>query len=184
MNSLRLVLLFAAVLAHAGLATDAVVRSVSGQAESAAPGSKEMTPLREGQKLAPGTTVVTGADGEAVIVTTPGAAIHVQKSSRLVLRTNEFASESGKITNRRTVVDLQSGTLSALISKNDPKTTRFDVRTPQGVAAARGTFFGVTVEGQEAFVAVKEGKVGIQKVEPSKPADSKPVTKSDLQALR
>lgn len=170
-------------------AFDATVKSVQGRVEAAAPGSKEMAPIREGQKLAPGTTVVSGANGEAVILTAPGAAIHVQPSSRLVIQLNEFSEEKGKITNRKTVVDLQDGTLSALISKNDPKTTRFEVRTPQGVAAARGTFFGVTVQGEDSFVAVKEGKVGIQQPDKEKPAPAKPeeqkrAEKQDLHAAR
>lgn len=185
------VLVFALVLgAPSARAFDATVKSVKGRVQAAAPGAKEFAPLREGQKLAPGTTVATGADGEAVIVTTPGAAVHVQPSSRVVLQFNEFRSEGGKIANRKTVVDLQDGTLSALISKNDPKTTRFEVRTPQGVAAARGTFFGVTVKDGESFVAVKEGKVGIQQPEkdrPSPPPPSEPpkrVEAQDFHAMR
>ncbi len=188
-SALCLILFLAVMFAQVGLATDATVKSVQGRVEAAAPGSKEMAPIREGQKLAPGTTIVSSANGEAVILTSPGAAIHVQPSSRLVLQLNEFSSENGKITNRKTVVDLQDGTLSALISKNDPKTTRFEVRTPQGVAAARGTFFGVTVQGDEAFVAVKEGKVGVQQPEkekpnPAKPDEKKRAEKQDLRAAR
>ena len=188
-SALCLILFLAAMLAQVSFATDAVVKNVQGRVDAAPPGSKEMAPIREGQKLAPGTTVVSGANGEAVIVTSPGAAIHIQPSSRLVLQLNEFSSENGKITNRKTVVDLQDGTLSALISKNDPKTTRFEVRTPQGVAAARGTFFGVTVQGDEAFVAVKEGKVGVQQPEkekpnPTKPEEQKRAEKQDLHAER
>lgn len=188
-HALGLVAVFIVMAATSALATDAVVKSVQGRVDAAPSGSKEMAPIREGQKLAPGTTIVSSANGEAVILTSPGAAIHVQPSSRLVLQLNEFSSENGKITNRKTVVDLQDGTLSALISKNDPKTTRFEVRTPQGVAAARGTFFGVTVQGDEAFVAVKEGKVGVQQPEKEKPNPTKPepqkrAEKQDLRAAR
>jgi hypothetical protein len=189
MAALQFVFVLALAVAPAAFALDATVKSVVGRAQAAAPGSKEFAALREGQKLAVGTTVVTGPGGEAVIMTTPGAAIHVQENSRVVLQFNEFSEEKGKITNRKTVVDLQDGTLSALISKNDPKTTRFEVRTPQGVAAARGTFFGVTVQGEESFVAVKEGKVGIQQPEKTKPAEPKPgdqkrAEKQDLRAMR
>jgi len=169
-------------------AFDASVKSVKGRVQAAAPGSKEFRPVREGEKLFVGSTVVCGAGSEAVIQTTPGAAIHVQENARFVLQFNEYAEEKGKIASRKTVVDLQEGTLSALISKNDPKTTRFEVRTPQGVAAARGTFFGVTVKEGEAFVAVKEGKVGVQQPEkdqkPSKPDEQKRADKQDLHAAR
>ena len=189
LHGLGFLIVFVVTAATSAFATDATVKSVQGRVEASAPGSKEMAPIREGQKLAPGTTIVSSANGEAVILTSPGAAIHVQPSSRLVLQLNEFSSENGKITNRKTVVDLQDGTLSALISKNDPKTTRFEVRTPQGVAAARGTFFGVTVQGDEAFVAVKEGNVGIQQPEKEKPKPTKPdqqkrAEKQDLRAAR
>ena len=166
-----ILLLFA--FAHAAFAFDATVKSVKGRVQAAAPGSKDFAPLREGQKLPVGSTVVCGSESEAVIMTTPGAAIHVQENSRIILQFNEFSEAKGKIADRRTMVDLQDGTLSALISKNDPKTTRFEVRTPQGVAAARGTFFGVTVRSGESFVAVKEGKVGIQQPEKEKTAPPK-----------
>jgi hypothetical protein len=36
------------------------------------------------------------------------------------------------------------------------------VKTPQGVAAARGTFYGVTVKDGQTYVAVKHGKVGVE----------------------
>ena len=43
------------------------------------------------------------------------------------------------------------------------------MKTPQGSAAARGTFYGVTVKNGQTFYKVQEGKVGIAaNIEPDK----------------
>ncbi|MBI4026853.1 MAG: FecR domain-containing protein [Verrucomicrobia bacterium] len=141
------------------------MKSVSGTVEYALPGETGFKPLKADQTLPMGTTVQTGKSGRAVIVTLPGAAIRMEGSSKVVLSELDFEKSGEKVTSRKAMIDLQSGTVSALISKNDPQTTDFRIKTPQGVAAARGTFYAVTVEGDKAHVAVKEGKVGIQKVE-------------------
>ena len=56
---------------------------------------------------------------------------------------------------------LSSGTISALLDHRDPEATDFKIETPQGSAAARGTFYGVSVVDDQTFVSVKEGKVGV-----------------------
>ena len=50
--------------------------------------------------------------------------------------------------------------VSALIDPSTPKVTDFQVATPEGAAAARGTFFAVLVYHGKTYVGVKEGKVG------------------------
>src|SRR5271170_773039 len=67
-----LMLLSAATLQAATVS--AQVFSVSGSVESAGPGSSSFSPLKKGQVLPVGTTVRTGDDGIAVLVTTPGSA--------------------------------------------------------------------------------------------------------------
>ena len=110
-----------------------------------------------------GTTIRTGANGVALVLTVPGAAIRVESKSEIVLNELEFEKAGGKIVKRKAALDLKSGTISALIEKNDPETTNFTIKTPQGVAAARGTFFAVSVDEGKSLIAVKEGKVGLQK---------------------
>lgn len=137
----------------------AKVFSVSGTAEFAAPGSASYAPLQKGQELPIGSTVRTGDDGVAVLVTTPGSAIQVGNNSILKINELAFAKSAGAVTERKAVLQLNSGVISALIDPSTPKVTDFKIQTPQGSAAARGTFYAVLVYHGKTYVGVKEGKV-------------------------
>ena len=125
---------------------EAVAKSVAGKVQWAKPGSANFEPLKAGEHLPVGSTIRTGADGVATVLTVPGAAIRVESGSELVLSELEFAKAEQKTTKRRAKLDLKSGTVSALIQNNEPEVTSFEVKTPHGVAAARGTFYGVSVD--------------------------------------
>src|SRR5271155_3574340 len=62
---------------------NAVVESVKGTVEFAPPGSTSFAPLKKGQELAVGSTIRTGSDGSADIMTTPGSAIQLGADSNL-----------------------------------------------------------------------------------------------------
>jgi hypothetical protein len=140
---------------------NAQVFSVSGTVEFAGPGSSSYAPLKKGQILAIGSTVRTGDDGVAVLVTTPGSAIQLGNSSILKINKLAFAKSDGDVTQRTAVLQLTSGVVSALIDPSTPKITDFQVQTPEGAAAARGTFYAVLVYEGKTYVGVKEGKVGV-----------------------
>jgi len=154
---LALVVFSGAVL-HAA-SVNAVCYSVDGSAEYAAPGSTNYLPLQKGQVLVIGSTVRTGDNGTAVLVTTPGSAIQVGNSSVIRLNALAFARAGSVITQRQAVVQLTTGVVSALIDPSTPNITDFRIQTPQGAAAARGTFYAVLVYNGKTYVGVKEGKV-------------------------
>jgi hypothetical protein len=165
-HSLRTLSLFLLVLltsASLRAATvNAQVFSVSGTVEYAAPNSSSYAPLKKGDTLAIGSTVRTGDDGIAVLVTTPGSAIQVGNSSVVKLNKLAFAKSGGDVTQRQAVLQLTSGVVSALIDPSTPKITDFQVQTPEGAAAARGTFYAVLVYHGKTYVGVKEGKVAVK----------------------
>ncbi len=139
---------------------------VSGSVEFAPPDSSSYAPLKKGARLVIGSTVRTGDDGVAVLVTTPGSAIQVGNSSIVKLNKLAFAKAGGDITQRQAVLQLQSGVVSALIDPSTPKITDFQVQTPEGAAAARGTFYAVLVYKGKTYVGVKEGKVAVRAAGP------------------
>jgi hypothetical protein len=143
---------------------DGTAKSVSGKVEFTAPGSTQFSPLKVGQILPVGSVIKTAADGVAIIVTVPGAAVRIGPDSTLAITEMDFEKTGEKITKRKATLDLKSGTLSALIEHNTPDATDFKIKTPQGIAAARGTFYGVTVVDGKTHVAVQEGKVGIKEL--------------------
>ena len=141
---------------------DAKVFSVAGTVEFAGPGSSSYAPLKKGQTLAIGSTVRTGDDGVAVLVTTPGSAIQLGNSSILKINQLAFAKSGGAVTQRTAVLQLTSGVVSALIDPSTPKVTDFQVQTPEGAAVARGTFYAVLVYHGKTYVGVKEGHVAVR----------------------
>jgi hypothetical protein len=158
---LFLVVLFAGATLRAAT-VNAQVFSVSGTVEFAAPDSSSYAPLKKGQSLPIGSTVRTGDDGIAVLVTTPGSAIQVGNSSVVKLNKLAFAKSGTDVTQRQAVLQLTTGVVSALIDPSTPKITDFQVQTPEGAAAARGTFYAVLVYHNKTYVGVKEGKVAVK----------------------
>lgn len=138
----------------------AVAESVKGTVEFAPPGSSSFSPLKHGQELAVGSTIRTGSDGTADIVTTPGSAIQVGNNSNLRLNALAFARTGSTVTERTAHIELTKGVVSALIDPSTPKITDFQVQTPEGAAAARGTFYAVMVSNGKTYVSVERGKVG------------------------
>jgi hypothetical protein len=140
----------------------AQVFSVSGSVEAAGPGSSNFAPLKKGQILAIGSTVRTGDDGVAVLVTTPGSAIQIGNNSVVKINKLAYAKSGGDVTQRTANLQLQTGVVSALIDPSTPKITDFQVQTPEGAAAARGTFYAVLVYHSKTYVGVKEGHVAVK----------------------
>jgi hypothetical protein len=138
----------------------AVVESVHGTVEFAPPGSSSFAPLTKGRELAVGSTIRTGGDGSADIITTPGSAIQIGSDSNLRLNALAFAKTGSTVTQREAHLQLTSGVVSALIDPSTPKITDFQVQTPEGAAAARGTFYAVMVLHGKTYVSVQQGKVG------------------------
>ena len=154
-------MLLPAAVAQAETVT-AKVFSVTGTVESAGPGSSSYAPVKKGDILPIGTTVRTGDNGVAVLVTTPGSAIQLGNNSVLKINKLAFAKTGGDVTQRTAVLQLTSGVVSALIDPSTPKITDFQVQTPEGAAAARGTFYAVLVYHGKTYVGVKEGRVAVQ----------------------
>jgi hypothetical protein len=158
-----LVTLLISGLGFAGLHAEPVkakVESVHGTVEFAPPGSSSYSPLKQGQELEVGSTIRTGSDGTADIMTTPGSAIQLGNDSNLRLNALAFAKSGSTVTQREAHLQLSSGVVSALIDPSTPKITDFQVQTPEGAAAARGTFYAVMVAHGKTFVSVEQGKVG------------------------
>ena len=156
----RLIVLFVLTmilaLGQANGEDKARVSSVSGRVTFSDPHSTEFVPLTAGAEIPIGSRIQTGRDGTAVVVVVSGAAMQISENSDVTI-----ASMSSSPEKRKALVSLKSGTVSALIDPKRSKQTDFKIQTPQGVAAARGTFYGVTVRNGKTFVGVKKGKVGV-----------------------
>lgn len=112
--------------------------------------------VKSGDQIAVGSTIKTGAGARAVVVITSRSAIRIAENSEVLL---EVVDET--VLPKKVTVDLKDGSLSALLKPNAAGELDFQVRTPSGVAAARGTFFSVAVKDGKGFAQVKEGRVDV-----------------------
>lgn len=119
-------------------------------------GGGDPVAIKAGDKVSVGGTVKTGAASRAVIVITPRSAIRIAEKSEVVI-----AEVTENTKPKKVMIDLKSGSLSALLKPTGPGEMDFNIRTPSGIAAARGTFFAVVVENGKGYAQVKEGKVEI-----------------------
>lgn len=151
------------VVCAAALSTPATAAPESGKVTVAVGDVKQVAEeggaeieLKAGDKVAVGTIVKTGADSRAVIVITPRSAIRIAENSEVVIETvDEEASP------KQVMIDLKDGSLGALLKPNAAGELDFKVRTPSGVAAARGTFYAVAVKDGKGYAQVKEGQIEI-----------------------
>lgn len=126
-----------------------------GEVKVTPPGGAE-TPLAAGDTVATGSTVKTGAGARAVIVMTPRSAIRIGENSEVLIEEVLETANPPKVT-----VDVKNGSLGALLKPGTGAIMDFKIKTPSGIAAARGTYYAVVVENGKGFAQVKEGKVEI-----------------------
>jgi len=120
------------------------------------PPGGEPAPLNAGDTVAVGSVVTTGAGARAVIVMTPLSAIRVAENSEVLVEEVEEDAAPPRVT-----LDLKNGSLGALLKPGAGAEMDFKVRTPTGVAAARGTFFAVVVEDGKGYAQVRDGRIEI-----------------------
>jgi hypothetical protein len=137
-------------------AADGKVSVAVGSVSLVPAGGGAAKPLAVGDAVPPGSTVKTGAASRAVVVLTGQAAVRVGENAEMVVETVEDTAGAPKV-----LLDLRSGSVGALIQPQAESAMDFKIKTPSGVAAARGTFFSVAVEDGKGYVQVKEGKVDV-----------------------
>jgi len=154
--------LLAASLPLTARAVDGKISVAVGTVTLLPGGGGAARPLVVGDTVPVGSSVKTGAASRAVVVLTGQSAVRIAENSEVLIETLEASD-----TNPKVLLDLKAGSLGALIKPQAQTAMDFKVKTPSGVAAARGTFFSVAVEDGKGYVQVKEGKVDVS------PADAK-----------
>jgi hypothetical protein len=113
-------------------------------------------PLKVGDAVPIGSTVKTGAASRTVIKTTKQSAVRIAENSQAV-----FTDLSNSDATPKVLIDLKAGSLGALIQPQAQAVMDFKIKTPSGIAAARGTMYAVSVEDGKGFVKVEHGKVDV-----------------------
>jgi hypothetical protein len=167
MNTRKLTLLFTALF---GLAVSAFAQSTPNEATVArvtgtvtatlADGST--VAVTEGTKLPQGATITTGDKSEAYLVNHGDTTSVIASNSVVEIAELSTTSAGGKVTELKTTLDLKSGNLVAKLNPAKKSVNQYSVRTPKGVAAARGTTFTVSYKGGTFQIAVVGGLVSIE----------------------
>jgi hypothetical protein len=135
------------------LPTDGVIGRVNGNAlieHIEADGSKKTRAARAGEKVQAGDTIIT-AEKSTVIFYVTGAKMEVQENSRFVYeRTGDDKQ-----------VYLQSGNAWTMVEPLGGN-RRFSLRTPNSVAAVRGTKFFTFTDGANTGTCHCEGKIAFK----------------------
>lgn len=150
------VLLGAALLTSTAEAAvgKAVVRAVRGSADYS-DGSGSWLPLKTGRVLKPGAVIRTSADSQVdLFLDQNGPVVRVTESSQLAIERLSFES-TGADTVIDTGLDLRSGRVLGNVKKM-AEASKYEVKTPNGVAGIRGTEYDISADGK---VVVLDGSV-------------------------
>lgn len=158
MRTSRSLLLLGATLGllagSAFAAAGATVVSVTGNANSSAGA------VQVGAVLPAGSTVTTTAGAEVSFRTFDGTVTTVQSDSEVLLSAAGVTG-SGATAKETTTIELRRGGIVASLDPAKKAVNDYSVRTPRGVAYARGTLFAVRVtqDRSNATVATMTGTV-------------------------
>ncbi|MCL4176539.1 MAG: FecR domain-containing protein [Verrucomicrobia bacterium] len=146
--------------AQAAQSGKAVVRSVSGEAQYSDGGA--WLPLSAGKELMPGSAVRTANDSKVVLFLDQNGPL-VMLTENTTLGIDKLSFEpTGVDTIIETQLDLKSGRIVG-IAKKLSATSKYEVKTPSGVAGIRGTEYSISATGE---VYVLDGSVVVVSVRP------------------
>jgi len=144
-------LILIAGLSYAEKTPIAMLSSVRGKVFVVREGAKEPVRAKTGELLYSGDKVKTEAGARAVVNFVSGIEIIVESNTEFTIRTDE------KSLKKQEELEMLFGELLSKV----PKGVDYRVRTPQAVAAVRGTMFGVECTGNKTVVFVVEGEVEV-----------------------
>jgi hypothetical protein len=167
-----LVLIFGAALFCGNMTyadTSGIVASVTGKVEISDADGDNWTQSVVGSTLGVEQRLRTGDKSSASLALLNGLALNVKEQAEIrVLAIKPAVAEGAKA---EALVELLQGRMVVLISPEYEDLITFRVKTPQGIAQPRGIFYAIQVLGDRAFLAVREGKVGLDQFSPLEQSD-------------
>ena len=166
MKTSRISLLAAAIFAFgctlataAEVPAQATVLKVTGSVQVQLPGQSAMVDLQVGDKIPQGAVITTGAGAEAYIQPFSGTVSTIKENSTVEIEKLSQTTEGGVVKQANTLLNLRSGNLVSNLDPSKRAFNNYGVRTPKGVAAARGTSYSVSVSAGGFSVAATADNV-------------------------
>ncbi len=131
--------------------TEATVLRLTGGARMKRSASSPEVPVAEGAKLPVGSILLTDAAAElhlqpfegTIATLRPNTTVHIEKLS--------ITRDGNVVTKQTGLLGLKAGTLISTIDPAKSNINDYGVRTPKGIASAKGTSFAVSIEDDEGF---------------------------------
>lgn len=131
------------------------VIAVTGSAEIKVDEASGFQQLMTGDEVPLGATIRTGADGNVFLTPLPGITSTVSPGSELVIESASVSTGTDGKPKQSAMLDLRKGNMTNTLEVKGTDTD-FKIKTPKGVAAARGTIFQLDETGG---LSVLEGNV-------------------------
>lgn len=141
------------------LITEARAVVVKGTVTDIAPSSSTETPVVRDAEIQVGSTIGTAEKSSLLMQPTPGAAVMVLEKSSVVLTEDDLKKTGETIIGKKTILNLRKGAVEAALLHPNGGGVDFKIKTPQCVAAARGTVYGVSVspDGNSTTIVTSAG---------------------------
>jgi hypothetical protein len=117
----------------------------TGKADLQAPGEASLRPVTKGEVVTLGTRIVTGADGRVALTPMPGVKSLISPNSDLVIEKASETKAADGTTITAATLNLKQGAIVTDLIKQEGVTYDYNIRTPRGLAGARGTNYTVNV---------------------------------------
>ena len=140
-------------------AAEAII--VKGDVLAKLPEESNAQPLQKGSTVEVGSTITTGDSSGLLMSAFPGSAIRVLESNEIILKEADLEKRGETVLGRKAVLDLRRGAVQVALEKREDGPVDFTVTTPQCVAAARGTVFETSSDGDATTTIVLEGSVAL-----------------------
>ncbi|HWL14096.1 MAG TPA: FecR domain-containing protein [Opitutus sp.] len=142
-------------------AHDAKVVKVNGAAEVQLPGQSSAQRLTPDMAIPEGAVIKTYAGAQVYLETMPGVVATIESESTVLVEKLAMDQQGGVVASQEAMLDLKKGSIVSTLDPKNKAINRYGVRTPKGVAAARGTVYGVSVSISGTSVATLSGTVSV-----------------------
>ena len=139
------------------------VLTVSGEATIQPADGSPARPITVGDTITLGTRIITAANGRVIITPFPGIKSIISPSSDVTIeKLSETKASGSNVALQQAVLNLKSGAVVSDLEKQEGVAYDYAIRTPRGVAGARGTTYTVAVAptGVESVI-VTDGRIQI-----------------------
>jgi len=126
-------------------ASDAVVLALKGNVQVTLPGKAAPTEIKVGDRLPQGTKIVTAAGSELELQAFSGSSTIITEDSKVELSKLSLTTSGGVVTKQSALISVSVGNVISSLDPAKKAINDYSIRTPKGVAAARGTKYVVSV---------------------------------------